>query len=171
MATAIDTFGQYAGRAFEGQINDLSMADITTLVADVAIPFARAVIVGSAAKRGQLPLADAATFMGISVRKTVGVSSSYVTGSANNVNNGNVVGTYRIGEEVSLVSYGRIWVRTVDGATVGAQVYAKPTTGELTNADTAGNHLLPDCTFLTDAAAGELALVQVKAINQTTIAA
>lgn len=171
MATAIDTFGQYAGRAFEGQINDLSMADITTLVADVAIPFARAVIVGSAAKRGQLPLAAASTFMGISVRKTVGVSSSYVTGSANNVNNGNVVGTYRIGEEVSLVSHGRIWVRTVDGATVGQQVYAKPNTGELTNLATAGNHLLQGCTFLTAAAAGELALMQVKAINPTTIAA
>lgn len=49
-----------------------------------------------------------------------------------------MVGSYRIGEETSRVSHGRIWVRTVDGATVGAQVYAKPNTGELTNAPTAG---------------------------------
>ncbi|MDH1575511.1 hypothetical protein [Pseudomonas sp. GD03746] len=171
MATAIDTFGQYAGKAFEGQINDLSMADVTSAVADAAIPFARAVVVGSAAKRGKLPAADAALFLGISVRKTVGVSSSYITGDPSNPTNGNAVGDYRLGEEVSLVSHGRIWVKTVDGATVGAQVYAKPTTGELTNATTAGNHLLDGCTFLTAAAAGELALMQVKAINQTTIAA
>ncbi|WP_054913848.1 hypothetical protein [Pseudomonas sp. NBRC 111127] len=171
MATAIDTFGQYAGKAFEGQINDLAMADITTVVADLAIPFARAVVVGSAAKRGKLPVAAAALFLGISVRKTVGVSSSYITGDASNPTNGNAVGGYRLGEEVSLVSHGRIWVKTIDGATIGAQVYAKPTTGELTNATTAGNHLLPGCTFLTAAAAGELALMQVKAINQTTIAA
>ncbi|MNH03454.1 hypothetical protein D3C79_627170 [compost metagenome] len=99
----------------------------------------------------------------------MGVSSSYITGQGNG--SANVVGSYRIGEETSRVSHGRIWVRTVDGATVGAQVYAKPLTGELTNASTAGNHLLPDCSFLTAAAAGELALMQVKAIKQTTIAA
>lgn len=171
MATAFDTFGQYAGRAFEGQINDLSMADVTTVVADLAIPFARAVVTGSAAKRGKLPLAAAILFLGISVRKTVGVSSSYITGDTANPANGNAVGGYRLGEEVTLVSHGRIWVKTLGGATVGQQVYALPTTGELTNAATAGNHLLPDCTFLTAAAAGELALMQVKAINPTTIAA
>nr|WP_312158300.1 hypothetical protein [Pseudomonas juntendi] len=171
MATAIDTFGQYAGRAFEGQINDRSMADVTSGVADVAIPFARAVVQGSSEKRDALPGAGAAFFKGISVRKTVGVSSSYVTGSNANPTNGNAVGGYRIGEEVTRVSRGRIWVKTLGGATVGQQVYALPTTGELTNAATAGNHLLPGCTFLTAAAAGELALMQVKALNATTIAA
>jgi hypothetical protein len=169
MATAFDTFGQYAGKAFEGQINDLSMADVTSGVAEVAIPFARAVVSGTASKRDALPGAGAGFFLGISVRKTVGVSSSYISGQT--VDNGNAVGGYRINEETSRVSHGRVWVKTVDGATVGAQVYAKPTTGELTNATTAGNHLLPGCTFLTAAAAGELALMQVKAINPTTIAA
>lgn len=169
MATAFDTFDQYAGKAYEGQINDLSMADITSGVADVVIPFARAVVSGSAAKRDALPGAGAGFFLGISVRKTVGVSSSYISGQGNGTSN--VVGSYRAGEETSRVSHGRIWVKTVDGATVGAQVYAKPTTGELTNAATAGNHLLQGCTFLTAAAAGELALMQVKAISPTTIAA
>lgn len=169
MATAIDSFGQYAGKAFEGQINDLSMADVTTGVADVVIPFARAVVSGSAAKRDTLPGAAAGFFLGISVRKTVGVSSSYITGQGQG--SANVSGSYRIGEETSRVSHGRIWVKTLGGATVGAQVYALPTTGELTNTATAGNHLLQGCTFLTAAAAGELALIQVKAISQTTIAA
>jgi hypothetical protein len=169
MATAIDTFGQYAGKAFEGQINDLSMADVTSGVADVAIPFARAVVQGSGDKRDALPGAGAAFFKGISVRKTVGVSSSYITGQGQG--SANVTGGYRIGEEVSRVSHGRVWVKTLAGATIGQQVYALPTTGELTNAATAGNHLLPGCTFLTAAAAGELALMQVKALNATTIAA
>jgi hypothetical protein len=169
MATAFDTFGQYAGKAFEGQINDLAMADVTSVVAEVAIPFARAVVVGSAAKRGKLPVAAAGFFMGISVRKPVGVSGTYMTGQA--VDNGNTVGAYRVNEEVSLVSHGRVWVKTLGGAVVGGKVYALPTTGEVTNAATAGNHELVGCSFLTAAAAGELALVQVKAIANTTLAA
>ena len=48
MGIAIDTFTQYAGKAYEGQINDLSMADVTTSVASVVIPFARAVMSASA---------------------------------------------------------------------------------------------------------------------------
>ncbi|MGO3542332.1 MAG: structural cement protein Gp24 [Pseudomonas helleri] len=168
MGIAIDTFGQYAGKAYEGQINDLSMADVTTVVGAVAIPFARAVVSAVADKQGQLPAAAAGFFLGISVRKTVGVSSSYVTGQAND--SGNQVGAYRANEEVSVLSTGRIWVKTLDGATKGAQVYAVPLTGELTNKATAGYHLLPGCVFKTTAAAGELALVQVKSDATTTIA-
>lgn len=170
MATAIDTFGQYAGKAFEGQIEDLSMADITTSVGSVAIPFARAVFSGAGEKQGVLPGAAAGFFLGVSVRKTVGVSSSYVTGSASNPANGNAVGSYRIGEEVSQVSHGRIWVRTVDGAVKDQQAYAKPLTGEFTNV-ASGNHLLPGCFFRSTAAAGEIVRLQVKALNPTTIAA
>lgn len=169
MGIAIDTFGQYAGKAYEGQINDLSMADVTNAVASVAIPFARAVVSVAADKQCALPGAGAGFFLGISVRKPVGVSGSYMTGQVSD--SGNAVGGYRLNEEVSLVSHGRIWVKTLAGAVKGAQVYALPTTGEITNAATAGNHVLAGCTFLTAAAAGELVLVQIKAIAPTTIAA
>ncbi|HJH17632.1 MAG TPA: hypothetical protein K8W20_02810 [Pseudomonas lactis] len=169
MGIAIDTFGQYAGKAYEGQINDLSMADVTTAVASVAIPFARAVVSATVDKQGALPAAGAGFFLGISVRKPVGVSGNYMTGQVSD--SGNTVGGYRLNEEVSLLSTGRIWVKTLAGATKGAQVYAVPLTGELTNASTAGNHLLPGCVFKTTAAAGELALVQVKSDVTTTIAA
>lgn len=169
MGIAIDTFGQYAGKAYEGQINDLSMADVTSTVASVAIPFARAVVSATTDKQGALPAAGAGFFLGISVRKPVGVSGSYMTGQVSD--SGNAVGGYRLNEEVSLLSTGRIWVKTLAGATKGAQVYAVPLTGELTNADTDGNHLLPGCVFMTTAAAGELALVQVKSEVTTTIAA
>ena len=169
MGIAIDTFTQYAGKAYEGQINDLSMADVTTAVATVAIPFGRVVVSDTADRSGKLPAAGAGFFLGISVRKPVGVSGSYLTGQVSD--SGNAVGGYRINEEVSLLATGRIWVKTLAGATKGAQVYAVPLTGELTNAATAGNHLLPGCVFKSTAAAGELALVQVKSDVTTTIAA
>lgn len=168
MGIAIDTFTQYAGKAYEGQINDLSMADVTTAVASVAIPFGRVVVSDTADRSGKLPAASAGFFLGISVRKPVGVSGSYLTGQVSD--SGNAVGGYRAGEEVSLLAHGRIWVKTLAGAVKGAQVYALPT-GEITNAATAGNHVLAGCTFLTAAAAGELVLVQIKAIAPTTIAA
>lgn len=98
-----------------------------------------------------------------------GADGRYLTGQVSD--SGNSVGGYRAGEEVSLLSHGRIWVKTLAGAVKGAQVYALPTTGEITNAATAGNHVLAGCTFLTAAAAGELVLVQIKAIAPTTIAA
>ena len=169
MGIAVDTFGQYAGKAYEGQINDLSMADVTTAVASVVIPFARAVMSAVVDKQGALPAAGAGFFLGISVRKPVGVSGSYLTGQLSD--SGNAVGGYRINEEVSLLATGRIWVKTLAGATKSAQVYAVPLTDELTNTATAGNHLLPGCVFKSAAAAGELALVQVKSDVTTTIAA
>ena len=85
MGIAIDTFGQYAGKAYEGQINDLSMADVTTAVASVAIPFARAVVSAAVDKQGALPAAGAGFFLGISVRKPVGVSGSYMTGQVSDL--------------------------------------------------------------------------------------
>lgn len=167
MGIAIDTFGQYAGKAYEGQVNDLSMADISTSVATVEIPFGRAVVSDTADRSGKLPAAGAGFFLGISIRKTVGVGGSYISGQTSD--NGNIVGGYRVGEEISQVETGRIWVKTLGGATKGAQVYAVPLTGELTNAATAGNHLLPGCVFKSTASAGELALVQVKSDVTTTI--
>ncbi|PYY71231.1 hypothetical protein CRX42_07390 [Pseudomonas jessenii] len=169
MGIAFDTFTQYAGKAYEGQVNDLSMADITTAVVTAAVPFGRAVVSDTADRSGKLPAAGAGFFLGISARKPVGVGGSYLTGQSSD--NGNIVGGFRAGEEASLVAHGRIWVKTLAGAVKGTQVYAVPLTGEITNAATAGNHVLAGCTFLTAAAAGELVLVQIKAIAPTTIAA
>lgn len=169
MGVVQDTFSQYAGKAFEGQVNDLSMADMTTAVVTVAVPFGRAVVSDAADRSGKLPAAGAGFFLGISARNASGVSGSYLTGQSSD--NGNVVGGYRAGQEASLVAHGRIWVKTLAGAVKGAQVYAVPLTGEITNAATAGNHVLAGCTFLTAAAADEMVLVQIKAIAPTTLAA
>lgn len=165
MAVAFDTFNQYAGIAYEGMINDLSMADLETFVPELtAIPFGRGVVPSVAAKSARLPAATAALFLGISVFSPVMVSGAYP-------GNGNPVGAYPIGRESTLVSYGRVWVKTVAGATRGQPVYMVPTTGEITNAATTGYHLIPGARFLTDASANGLAVVQLQGKGLTTLAA
>jgi hypothetical protein len=169
MATAFDTFNQYAGVAYEGMLNDLSMADIETFVpaGTVDIPFGRGLVKGTAAKSGQLPTAAAGYFIGINVFRTVAVSGQYPGTLAQ----GNPVGAARIGLESSNISFGRVWVKTIGGATAGQQAYMVPLTGEITNATTAGNHLIPGARFVTDAAANGLAILQLQGKGQTTLAA
>lgn len=169
MGVAFDTFNQYAGKAYEGQVHDLSMADLTSGVALTDIPFARALFAGAAKDSVQLAGTNAGLFMGFSIRQVVGVSSSYLTGS--NSVNGNVIGSYRENEEVTILSTGRLFVKTIGGATKGGQVYAIPNTGEVTNAATAGNQLLPGCLFLDNAIAGEIVEIQVRASANTTLTA
>ena len=163
MATAFDTFQQYADIAFEGQINDLSMADVETYVSEGVTPFGRAIFQGEAVKSGVLATAEAGMFIGISVMKPVSVASSFP-------GNGNDAGANRDGFESSNLSFGRIWVRSADGANRGQQAYAVPETGEITNEE-GGNHLLPNARFMTDATAGGLVLVQVQGKGLTTLGA
>lgn len=165
MAVAFDTFNQYASIAYEGQVNDLSMADLETFVAEgaAAIPYGRALIPGTAPKSGKLPAAAAALFIGINVMRPVAVAGAYP-------GTGNPVGASAIGMEATNITYGRVWVKTLGGATRGQPVYALPTTGEITNAATAGNHLLPGARFMTDAAANGMALVQLQGKGLTTLA-
>lgn len=168
MATAFDTFNQYASIAFEGQVNDLSMADLTTFVVETAIvPFGRAVIPGVADRSGRLPAAAAAMILGVSVMQPVSVSPSYLTGGSGT---GNPVGARPIGQESTALSYGRIWVKTIGGATKGQQVYIVPNTGEITNAATSGNLIYTGATFLTAAAANGLAIIQVRGQALATLA-
>lgn len=161
MATAFDTFPTYQRLALEGQIRDESMADIRTSVADVAIPFGRALYAGSTTTSQMgavLPAAGGGFFLGISVRLTIASSLSVDPTAAGNFNG---AGGYVAGRTVSRLSTGFIWVQTVDGATRGQQVYAVPATGQLTNSAT-GNILLPGCYFDSAAAAGGMAIVNVQ---------
>lgn len=165
MATAFDTFNQYASIAFNGQVNDLSMADLETFVAEGSadIPYGRALTIGTAPKSGALIGAAAALFLGINVMRPVSVQGAYPGA-------GNPPGASKIGQEATNITYGRVWVTTVAGATRGQPVYAVPGTGEITNAATAGNHLIPGARFLTDASAGGIALVQLQGKGLTTLA-
>lgn len=170
MATAFDTFNQYADVAYEGQIEDFSMSDLITFVVEGApVPYGRAVIQGTADMGGKLPAAAAAFVIGVSVMQPVAVAGSYLTGSNNTA--GNPVGSRPVGQESTALAYGRIWVKTVAGSTPGQQVYVVPNTGEFTNATTAGNLLWPGATFLRTAAAGAFTTIQVRGQATATLAA
>lgn len=168
MAIAFDTFNQYASVAFEGQVHDQSMADLETFVAEGAadIPFGRALVVGAAMSAGKLPAAAAAYFIGVNVLRPVAVGGQYPGTTLQN----NPVGVSRIGMEATNITYGRIWVKTIGGSTRGQQAYAVPNTGEITNAATTGYHLLPGARFLTDTAAGGIALLQLHGKALSTLA-
>lgn len=157
MATAFDTFPTYARQAIEGQIRDESMCDIRTSVSEVAIPFGRALFAGTGAMGAVLAKTGAGLFVGISQRLVI---SSALTLDPAEAGNFNGFGGYIAGREISRVSTGAIWVKTLGGATKGQQAYAVPATGELTNS-AAGNILLPECFFDSPAAAGELAILRV----------
>lgn len=170
MATAFDTFNQYASEAFEGQIQDHSMDDeITYVVENAPVPFGRALIQGVADKGGRLPAAAAAFIIGVSVRQTIAVGGGYLTGDGNA--NGNVVGSRPVGQESTALAYGRIWVKTLGGSTPNQQVYIVPNTGEFTNAATAGNLLWPGATFKRTAAAGGMTVIQVRGQALATLVA
>lgn len=160
MAVAFDTFNQYAGVAYEGQIEDFSMSDLITFVVETApVPYGRAVIQGTADMGGKLPGTAGAFVIGVSVMQPVAVAGSYLTGSNNTA--GNPVGSRPVGQESTALAYGRIWVKTVAGSTPGQPVYIVPNTGEFTNA-ASGNMSFPGATFLRTAAAGAFTTIQVR---------
>ncbi|WP_223535304.1 hypothetical protein [Pseudomonas sp. GL-B-16] len=170
MATAFDTFNQYASTAFEGQINDHSMDDeITYVVESAAVPFGRALIQGATDRGAKLPAAAAAFIIGVSVRQVVSVGGGYLTGDGNA--NGNPVGSRAVGQESTALAYGRVWVKTLGGSTPGQQVYVVPNTGEFTNAATSGNLLWPGATFKTTAIANGMAVIQVRGQALATLVA
>ncbi len=147
MATAFDTFSQYAGDAYPGLIADRAMADVVSMVATGSdVQYGRAVR-QTGYREAALPTGSE-TSTGITVRETV---------TDNDVNNDPL---YREGETMSVMRVGRIWVTTVDGAAVGDSVYVVPDTGELTNAST-DNTQLPNAAFKSEAEAGGLAVVQL----------
>lgn len=158
MATAFDTFPTQQRVALVGQVRDLSMADMRTSVSEVNIPFGRAMFAGTTAKGAVLAKTGGGLFLGISERLTI---ASALTVDPLVAGNFNGEGGYITGRTVSRCAHGFIWVRTVDGATRGQQAYAVPATGEITNA-AAGNILLPDCFFDSNAAAGEVVELSVK---------
>lgn len=170
MATAFDTFNQYASQAFEGQPNDDSMFDdITYVVESADVPFGRAVIQGATDRGGKLPATAAAFIIGLSVRQTIGIGGGYLTGDGNA--NANPVGSRAVGQESTARAYGRAWVKTLGGSTPGQQVYVVPNTGELTNAATSGNLLWPGATFKTTATANGMAVIQVRGQALATLVA
>ncbi len=149
MATAFDTFNQYASLAYPGQIEDRSMADVVSRLAsgsDIGYGLA---VTDNGTRSAALPT-GALVSTGITVRESL----------RDNGAGDNPTPVYPEDHEMSVIRAGRIWATTVDGAAVGEPVYVVPTTGALTNVTT-NNIAMPGATFKSAAAAGDVALVQL----------
>jgi hypothetical protein len=149
MATAFDTFDQYAGAAYAGQVRDLGMADIVSKLTDAAIGFGLAVVRGDHDNSIALPAAEETAFVGITVRMTAWDNTSSDTAQ------------YPVGKEASVIRTGRVWAVATDGCAAGESVYVTPVTGALASSYEVGEQLV-GATWETTAAAGELAVIQLK---------
>lgn len=122
MATAFDTFNQYAFGQYPGQLEDRSMADVVSRLAsgsDIGYGLA---VSDTGYRTAKLPtITD--ILSGITVRESV----------RDNAAGDNPAPVYPEDTEMSVVRVGRVWVTTTDGAVVGQPVYATPATGVITN--------------------------------------
>lgn len=151
MGTAFDTFNQYAFGQFPGQIEDRGLADIISRLAEGSDIGYGLAVRDTGYRTARLPT-GAEVSHGITVRETVRENPAGDTPTP----------VYPQNNEMSVIRVGRIWVNTVDGAAPGDSVFVVPDTGELTNvAGATPNIQLPNASFKTTAAAGEIALVQL----------
>jgi len=151
MATAFDTFNQYADRAYPGQLQDRGMADVVSLVA-VGSDIGYGVAVREVSENTAQFATGSEVSHGITVRESM----------HDNPAGDNPEPVYAENETMSVLRVGRIVVATVDGAAFGDDVFVVPDTGELTNtANTATNIQLANAQFKSAAGAGELAVVQL----------
>lgn len=151
MATAFDTFDQYADEAYNGQVADRGNVDIVSRVASGSdINYGRAVR-DIDQRSARLPTGSEVSH-GVTVRETV----------RDNPAGDNPTPVYPQGETMSVMREGRMYATTVDGAAVNDSVYVVPDTGELTNTDNAGANIqLGGAAWKSAASAGGTALVQL----------
>jgi len=153
MATAFNTFDQYAPRAYEGLIHDLSMADVTTRLAgggDIGYGLG---VTHSNEYTAKVPTAFSEKPDGITSRETV----------KDNPAGDSPTPVYEQDTEMSVVRSGRVWVRPTVAVAIKDPVHVVPNSGEITNTDASStNPQLPNAEFRTaTSAADELALVQL----------
>ena len=151
MATAFDTFDQYALGHYDGQIEDRSHADVVSwLATGSAIGYGLAVHY-TGDKEAALPT-DSEASNGITVRETV----------RDNAAGDNPDVEYDQDTEMSVLRVGRVWVTVDSGAAVGDTVYVVPDTGRISNTDDSGTNIeFVGASFLTAASAGDRALIQL----------
>ena len=147
--------------AFEGQLADISKKDVISAIATEDVKYGRAVAIsGDYPKHlGALPTADTDFIGGISVADQNRAQDPGVTDP-----------TYKAESALGLVRQGRVYVKLAANsaaAVVGGQVYAVHNVGggdelgQLSADDDANTVALPGARFLTAAAAGEFAVVEL----------
>lgn len=152
MATTQDTFTQYAGIGYHGQLNTDYPSWIGSQHAEGgAIGFGVAVAIGTGDNQATLPASGAASadLIGVTVR-TQAVENN-IDGDSE----------YTEGRAMSVLEKGRMFVTVSDGAARGDAVYVVPLTGELVSTAT-DNVALTGARFLRTAAAGEVTEIEIK---------
>jgi len=154
-------------KALEGLLYDLGNTDITSFSAEIAVPFGKYVNLGTDKERQVLlPLLTT----DVTNEKLAGGFSVRTQEVENPMpNSADPVGTYAIGESVSVIKKGRIWVLCEDDFDQSDDVFVRFADGTETNnnggvrtdADTATAVALPNARFLNSGLAGELALLDL----------
>jgi hypothetical protein len=166
MAIAQDSFDLFRGRAYDGQVSTIDVADIISrLVEGEFIPFGRAVI------RGVENRSCAPVDAGISASDVIGFSvRTMAEASPTPPNNDNVYAIgYPVNHVASLLRRGRMFAVCVDGAVAGESVHVVlddgDSLGRLTSSAGAGSLLeLNQVKWTENIAAGEIGEFQVDGI-------
>lgn len=122
MATAFDTFNQYATQAYEGQLADRSLADIVSRVADGSDIDAGLAVADTGERTASLVSGELVP-TGIQIRMF----------ADENKDASNPQSYTPEGHEMSVARVGRVWVRAVDGAALNQPVYVNPADSTITN--------------------------------------
>lgn len=152
--------------AVAGALVDGQLRNIRSAVAEVAIPFGRVVVRGSADGRVKLPTASAditgsapALVMGISIRALDDAASS------------SDVAQYEIGRNVSFIDFGVVWGITEEACVQGDQVFARYAAGGSgrgtfgTTVGTSERASLTSGRFLASASAGALVPIRIRMVT------
>lgn len=146
------------GAGYEGKLFDLGNTDILSYKAEVAMPFGSFGVLGADAESVKLPAVagdlDAVNCLGVVVR----------THTVENGFDGGVSGTHKVGEVVSMIKKGRVFVKTVTDFNATDAVYVGFQNGEegkISNAASADRVLLANAKFINSGLAGELAVLDL----------
>lgn len=145
--------------AFAGMRADLGLVDIISKAAEGSdINFGLAVVQGTADDQAILPADAAGLFLGV---------TEYTTAWAANASD---VHLYEENREMNILGFGRVWVVCEDGCVPGDDAFYRYAAGAggtvigafRTDVDTASAAAVPGGTFRSTAAAGELAILQLR---------
>ena len=142
--------------AVKGMLADIALSDKVGRNSLVAIAFGLGLVQTAVAGQAALPSATGFTFEGISVQTNKPTSNA--TGEAQ----------YEIGEEITVLRKGRIWVYVETAVAVNDDVFLRHTVnGALlagdfrTDADTARADQITNARFITATTAAGLAMVEI----------
>lgn len=156
MAIIQSDFGMYTGIAHPGMTADGTTLRTDSRTADADLEFGAAGIVsGDNTVKPATAIVAGDLFAGIA-KRTYKAEGNVVGSDAN-------VQSYKEGFGASLVTHGRVWVKTAAAQVIG-QVYMTPA-GVFTSAKTTGNFIVPGASFIKNRTAEGLSVVELNGLR------